>query len=238
MSDSQVAKKGKKDTLKIEQWAETKDPFVNQLYKRLRNSQKKLARIAEVEQKKKEGEVQLKQEQIDMLARKGDLQAEMDEALSYLNLYKESFPENPAFANAGKKKAPKAEPVVVEAPVVVAEPAVDANKLVDDALSFVADTIILSTLNGAQGVALSGSNQSLNDSLAYIRSAWTQLTAGAGTWSAAKGHFVDVFSRLVFKSSTQVGSHTRQSYSDVHAFITAFSASEGQAALFSQERPV
>jgi hypothetical protein len=241
MSDITAVKKNKKDTHKIEQWAETKDAYVNQLYKRLRNNQKKLTKINEIEQKIRLKEIQANADQLESVSRKANLKAEMDEVLGYLKLYQEAFPDNPAFAvGAGKKKPAKTEAVAVEAPVVAAVPeesAVDANKIVDDALSFVADTIILSTLNGAQGVELQGSNQNLNDSLAYIRSAWTELTSGAGTWSAAKGHFVDVFSRLVFKSATQVGAHTRQSYSDLHSFITAFSASEGQA-LFLQERPV
>lgn len=104
------------------------------------------------------------------------------------------------------------------------------NKVVEDALSFVADTVILGTMSS--GTPLQGSNHNLTDALAFVRSAWTDLTAGAGTWSAAKGHFVDVFSSLVFKSATQVGNHTSKSYADLHAFISAFSASEGQS-LFS-----
>jgi hypothetical protein len=38
--------------------------------------------------------------------RKDKIKSEMDEVLGYLELYKESFPENPAFA-AGAKKATK-----------------------------------------------------------------------------------------------------------------------------------
>lgn len=43
---SAVAKKQKKV---IEQWAETKDPYVNALYKKLRNNQKKITKIDEVD---------------------------------------------------------------------------------------------------------------------------------------------------------------------------------------------
>ena len=230
-----VSKKQKKDTLKIEQWAETKDPYVNQLYKRLRNNQKKINKINEVEQKIKAKEIQPNQEQLDMVSRKDKVKAEMDEVLGYLKIYQEAFPDNPAFAvGAGKKKAAKAEPVAVEEPVVAvpAEPALDAHKIVEDALSFVADTVILGTLSGAHTHALQCTNQQLKDSLTYVISAWNDLTVGTGSWEAAKGHLVDVFSRLVFKSATQVGSHTSKSYSDLHAFITA---SECKT-LFHQER--
>jgi hypothetical protein len=225
MSDIALAagpKKGKKDTLKVDQWADTKDPFVNQLYKRLRNNQKKLIKIQEVEQKIKSKEIQANPEQLDKVSqvRKDQIKAEMDEVISYLKIYQEAFPDNVAL---GKKKAPRtASPVSEVKTVEIAqEPAVDVNKVVEDALSFVADTVILGTLCGTQGVALHGSSQNLNDSLAFVRHAWTDLTSGSGTWSAAKGHFVDTFSRLVFKSATQVGSHTSKSYSDLHSFITA-----------------
>jgi hypothetical protein len=99
-----------KDTVKIEQWADTKDPYVNQLYKKLRNNQKKMTKIAEVEQKIKAKEIQPTQDQLDMLQRKDKIKAEMDEVLGYLKLYQESFPENPAFATGGAKKK-KAAPV-------------------------------------------------------------------------------------------------------------------------------
>lgn len=125
----------------------------------------------------------------------------MDEVLSYLNMYKESFPENPAFAQTGKKKAAKTEEPAakVEAPK---EPEVDVNKVMEDALSLVADAVIFATLNGGQGVELKGSNQNLDDSLAHILKSWSGLTEGVGSWSKAKGDFVDTFSRLIFKSAT------------------------------------
>ena len=118
MSDITAPKKqGKKDT-KIDQWAETKDAYVNALYKRLRNGQKKLGQIKELEHKIKSKEVQPTQEQLDKIARRDVIKGEMDEVLSYLNLYKESFPENPAFAaGAGKKKAAAAAEEKPVAPV-------------------------------------------------------------------------------------------------------------------------
>lgn len=63
------------------------------------------------------------------------------------------------------------------------------------------------------------------------------MTEGVGSWSSAKGNFVDTFSRLVNKSATQVGTHTSKSYSDVHAFVSAFSSTEGQTLLSVEREP-
>jgi hypothetical protein len=120
MSESVVSKKQKKV---IEQWAETKDPYVNKLYKKLRNGQKKLNDIEDVEKKIKTKEIQPTQELLEKVQRKDKIKAEMDEVLGYLELYKESFPENPAFTAASKKAAPKkaeTAPVVEAAPVEAA----------------------------------------------------------------------------------------------------------------------
>ena len=135
-----------------------------------------------------------------MVQRKSTIKAEMDEVLGYLNIYKESFPENPAFSTAAKKKkdAPVAEPVKVEA---VAAPVVDVSKVVEDALSLVADAVIFGNLSG-KGVSLTGSNNNINDGLAHLHHAWNNLIHGSGTWSSAKGTFVDTFARLVNKSAT------------------------------------
>jgi hypothetical protein len=172
MSEQAAASKKqcKKDT-KIEKWAETKDPFINALYKKLRNSQKKLNQIKETEQKIKDKEIQPTQEQLDKISRKGQIQTEMDEVLDYLNLYKESFPQNPADAAGGKKKGAE-EKVEVAAQ---SDAAVDLSKVVDDALSLVADSVIFATLNG-NGVELKGSNQNFNDAIGHIAKAWSGLT--------------------------------------------------------------
>lgn len=190
---SAVSKKQKKV---IEQWADTKDSYVNALYKKLRNSQKKLTKIDEVEQKVRSKEIQPTQDQIDMIQRKASIKAEMEEVLGYLNLYKESFPENPAFATAGKKKkeAP-VEPVKAE-PVA---PVVDVSKVVEDALSLVADAVIFGSL---KGVTLAGSNAHINEALAHLHGAWNSVTHGAGTWQHGKENFVKTFSLLVNKSAT------------------------------------
>jgi hypothetical protein len=107
-----------------------------------------------------------------MVQRKPTIKAEMDEVLSYLNIYKESFPENPAFAaGAGKKKpAPVPEPVKEE-------PVVDVSKVVEDALSLVAEAVIFSNLS-AKGTALSGSNHNLADALGFLQGSWSNLTCG------------------------------------------------------------
>ena len=195
----------------------------------------------EVEQKIKKGEIQPTPELLEKVQSKDKFKAQIDEVLSYLNLYKEAFPENPAFAApATKKKAAKGEESTKAVVEVVEEKAaeVDISKIVEDALSLVADSVIFATLNGEQGVELKGCNQNLNDSLAHILKSWSGLTEGVGSWSAAKGDFVDTFSRLISKSATQVGTHTSKSYGELNAFITAFSTSEGETLLHKVREPV
>lgn len=200
MSSEQASAVSKKTKKVIEQWADTPDAYVNKLYKKLRNGQKKLNDIQEVEKKLKTKEIQATPELLEKVQRKDKIKGEMDEVLSYLELYKESFPENPAFA-AGAKKGPKkaeAAPQVV-APVV-AEPAVDVSKVVEDALSLVADAVIFGYLNSE--APLTGVSSGVSDSLTHLTHAWAGLTHGVGSWSSAKGNFVDTFSRLVNKSAT------------------------------------
>jgi hypothetical protein len=175
----QVSSVSKKQKKVLEQWADTKDAYVNALYKRLRNAQKKLTKIDEVDQKIKSKEIQPTQEQLEMVQRKPAIKAEMDEVLGYLNLYKESFPDNPAFATAGKKKKVEAEAAPAKVEEVSAP--VDVSKVVEDALSLVADAAILGNLS-ARGVSLSGSNNNTNDALAHLHNAWNNLTHGNGTW--------------------------------------------------------
>lgn len=134
----------------------------------------------EVEQKINKKEIVPTPELLEKVANKERVKAQMDEVLSYLNMYKESFPDNPAFATAGKKKTPKVEEPKVEEPKA---PEVDVNKIVEDALGLVADSVIFATLNGEKGVELKGSSQNLNDSLAHILKSWSGLTEGVGSWS-------------------------------------------------------
>lgn len=231
---SGVSKKQKKV---IEQWADTQDAYVNKLYKKLRNGQKKLNDITDVEKKLKTKEIQPTPELLEKVQRKDKVKAEMDEVLGYLELYKESFPDNAAFATGGAKKvAKKAEVAPVEAQVVVAqEPAIDVSKVVEDALALVADAVIFGTLNAT--TPISGTNGNISDSLKHLTTAWTGLNQGLGTWSSAKGNFVETFSRLVQKSATQVGTHTSKSFSEIHTFLTNVAKTEG-VSLLSQTRSV
>jgi hypothetical protein len=227
MSSEQASAVSKKTKKVIEQWADTQDAFVNKLYKKLRNSQKKLNDISEVEKKLKTKEIQATPELLEKVQRKDKIKGEMDEVLAYLELYKESVPENPAFAAGAKKAAKKVEPVA--APVVVAEPAVDVGKVIEESLSLVADAVIFGYINSQ--TPLTGVSSGVSDSLTHLTEAWAGLTHGVGSWSSAKGNFVDTFSRLVNKSATQVGSNTSKSFSDIHAFLTNVAATEGEALL-------
>lgn len=179
MSSEQVSAVSKKTKKVIEQWADTQDAYVNKLYKKLRNGQKKLNDIQEVEKKLKTKEIQPTPELLEKVQRKDKIKGEMDEVLGYLELYKESFPENPAFAAGGAKKAAKkveAAPQVV-APVVV-EPAVDVSKVVEDALALVADAVIFGYQNGE--AALTGTNANISDALAHLTQVWSGLAHGVG----------------------------------------------------------
>lgn len=218
----QVVKKSKKDTKVLEQWADTKDPFVNQLYKRLRNAQKKLNKFKEVEQKIKKGEIQPSQEQLESLSRKDKVKAEMDETLGYLNLYKESFPENPAFAS-GKKKGE-------EKPAAEAAPVVDNSKAVEGALSLLADVVLFSS------VELKSSSQNMNNAIKQVAKTISGLIEGAGSLTQAKSNFVDTVSNLVAKSASQVG-NSSVSFKELNEFVSNLSSTEGQTIL-STERVV
>lgn len=97
----------------------------------------------------------------------------------------------------------------------------------------IAEAIIFATLHGENGFELKGHTAKINESLAFLASTWNGLTHGAGTWSAAKANFVEVFSNLVNKSATQVA-HSNKSYAEIHEFLSLFN----NQALLSEERPV
>lgn len=63
MTDTQPKSKRDPHAAVVEQYADTKDPFVNQIYKKLRNKKKKLDKIKETEEKVKKGELKPNQEQ-------------------------------------------------------------------------------------------------------------------------------------------------------------------------------
>ena len=60
----------------MEQYADTTDPFVNIIYKKLRNKKKKLDKIAQTEQKVKSKEIIPNAEQTEMLNSKGAIKEE------------------------------------------------------------------------------------------------------------------------------------------------------------------
>ena len=97
----------------------------------------------------------------------------------------------------------------------------------------IAEAIIFATLHGENGVALKGHTAKINESLAFLASTWNGLSHGAGTWSAAKANFVEVFTNLVNKSATQVA-HSSKSYAEIHEFLSLFD----NQALLSEERPI
>jgi hypothetical protein len=79
MSDSTQAKKKDTPSAQVDQYADTKDPFVNAIYKKLRNKKKKLDKIKETEDKVKRKEIVPNQEQLDMIASKAAILEEMKE---------------------------------------------------------------------------------------------------------------------------------------------------------------
>jgi hypothetical protein len=73
MTEEQKQVTNKKQSKILEQYAETKDPFVNALYKKLRNCQKKLTKIDEVEIKIKTKEIQATPDLLEKLQRKSSV---------------------------------------------------------------------------------------------------------------------------------------------------------------------
>lgn len=83
--------------------ADTADPFVNKLLKKLRNKKKKMDKIHLAEQKAKNKEIVLNEETKEMLSQKEHIQKETKEIEKILGMYKDAFPDNPAFAQGSKK---------------------------------------------------------------------------------------------------------------------------------------
>ena len=67
---------------------ETVDAFQKELQKKIRNKQKKLENIAQLEQKIKAKEIKPNEEQLQKVASKASIQSEIDEVTQYLTLYK------------------------------------------------------------------------------------------------------------------------------------------------------
>ena len=89
--------KGKKDTPaadkkqlkeKADKWADTSDSFVNLIYKKLKNKNKKLDKIKETEDKITKKEITPNQEQLEKIQNKQQLTDEMKELEGTLKMYK------------------------------------------------------------------------------------------------------------------------------------------------------
>lgn len=98
-------KANKKDTKakQIEQWADTSDNFVNLIYKKLRNKNKKLDKIEQTQDKIRKGEIKPNEEQKEMLTQKETIKQEMKDLEKIITMYKQAFPDNPAFLSKKKK---------------------------------------------------------------------------------------------------------------------------------------
>jgi hypothetical protein len=89
----------------------------------------------------------------------------------------------------------------------------------------VANAILAGTVNAHFNENIFGaSNQNIQDAVAFLQQGFTRLVAPQKTltWATAREEFVDNFSRLVLRSSTQVGTNTRKSFGDIEAFINYF----------------
>ena len=83
MSDSTTLQKQKSIV-------ESEDPFERELQKRIRNKNKKLKDIKELEKKIKSKEIDPKEEQLEKIRAKAQHQADIEEFQAYLDLFKKS----------------------------------------------------------------------------------------------------------------------------------------------------
>lgn len=70
--------------------AESSDPFEKELLKRIRNKNKKLEKIVELEKKVKKREIVANEEQLEKIGSKMGVEGEIAEIQAYLDLYKQS----------------------------------------------------------------------------------------------------------------------------------------------------
>ena len=189
MSDI-VKASGKKDTgpkgqgkQKVEQYSETSDAFVNLIHKKLRNKNKKIEKIEITEQKIKNKEVEVNQEQKDMVASKAGILAEMKELEGIIAMYKEAFPDNPALTGAGQKKAKKPAPKEEKKEEAVqqpAEPQVNVEKIVRDAFLLVSDLMFLHQINANQKLDIT--TPKVKEALEILKCAATKQ----GSWGTQR----------------------------------------------------
>lgn len=128
-------------------------------------------------------------------------------------MYKEAFPDNPAFLQTGKKQKkkvvqPKEEPAQQIAQVVEA-PIIDTSKIVEEALKVVADAIIMGTLQSINE-PLPNVNDKQADCINFLYKSFDNLAANSDNfvWQSARDEFVENFSRLVNRSHNQLGVNT------------------------------
>ena len=91
-------------------YADTKDPFVNAIYKKLRNKKKKLDKIKEAEDKLKKEGLKMNPDQLEMINSKEGILEEMKENQAIIKMYQEAFPENPIWQTTGKKDKKQKKP--------------------------------------------------------------------------------------------------------------------------------
>ena len=142
------SRKKSKDTeiVKIEQWADTADAFVNLIYKKLRNKNKKLEKIQQTVEKIKKAELKPNQEQLEMINSKEGLVTEMKDLQGILKMYEKAFPDNPVWSKKKGKKAQKEEQPKAEAEPekeIQPEKTLDVSQIVSETLSLASDTLAL-----------------------------------------------------------------------------------------------
>ena len=92
MTDKQQTLTKKERAQLMEQWSTADDLFVKTTYRKLKNKQKKLQKIEELEKKVRKGETKPDEQQKQMLDSKASLVEEMKDIESYILLYVKSNP--------------------------------------------------------------------------------------------------------------------------------------------------
>ncbi len=92
MTDKQQTLTKKERAQLMDQWSTADDLFVKTTYRKLKNKQKKLQKIEELEKKVRKGETKPDEQQKQMLDSKASLVEEMKDIESYILLYVKSNP--------------------------------------------------------------------------------------------------------------------------------------------------
>lgn len=136
----------------------------------------------------------------------------MKEIESWLDLYKEAYPDNPYFQkkNRGKKQQKKEEPVEQKK----AEPKVEVDH-VGDALKNIADVVALASLHKNFKVDVHFANAQQEEAAMHLLTVAEELVAPANKfkWETAKDNFVSTFSNLAQNSHSQIA-HTGLTFHD------------------------